>query len=61
MSEPANINPRTGDRKQSAPFLGSWSLVSFEHVLPSGVTGSARTAHPPMAEERMLICSRGPP
>lgn len=24
------------DRKSSEPFLGSWGLVSFEHVLPSG-------------------------
>ena len=24
------------DRKNPEPFLGSWSLVSFEHVLPSG-------------------------
>jgi hypothetical protein len=24
------------DRESSEPFLGSWSLVSFEHVLPLG-------------------------
>ena len=32
----ANIGPQVNDREHIAPFLGSWDLVSFEHVLPSG-------------------------
>jgi Lipocalin-like domain len=32
----ANIGPPVNDRDHIAPFLGSWDLVSFVHVLPSG-------------------------
>jgi hypothetical protein len=36
MVEAANIRLQADDRERSEPFLGSWSLVSFEHVLSSG-------------------------
>ena len=32
----ANVASPGTDREHIAPFLGSWDLVSFEHVLPSG-------------------------
>ncbi|MBV8898040.1 MAG: lipocalin-like domain-containing protein [Acidobacteriaceae bacterium] len=32
----ANVAPPVTDREHIAPFLGSWDLVSFEHVLPAG-------------------------
>jgi hypothetical protein len=32
----ANIGTAANDREHIASFLGSWDLVSFEHVLPSG-------------------------
>ena len=32
----ASIGPPVNDREHIAPFLGSWDLVSFEHVLASG-------------------------
>ena len=32
----ANIGAPVNDREDIAPFFGSWDLVSFEHVLPSG-------------------------
>jgi len=31
-----NISLQADDREGFEPFLGSWGLVSFEHVLPSG-------------------------
>jgi hypothetical protein len=34
--EAANTRLRADDREHIEPFLGSWGLVSFEHVLPSG-------------------------
>ena len=36
MVEADNITLQADDRERSEQFLGSWGLVSFEHVLPSG-------------------------
>jgi len=36
MVEAANIGLPADDRERIEPFLGSWALLSFEHVLPSG-------------------------
>jgi Lipocalin-like domain len=36
MPEPAHAELRVDNQKSSDPFVGSWSLVSFEYVLPSG-------------------------
>lgn len=36
MVESADGSPQAGDRIRCEPFLGSWGLVSFEQVLPSG-------------------------
>jgi lipocalin-like protein len=36
MDEAANVGPPQDDRERIEPFLGTWALVSFEHVLPSG-------------------------
>lgn len=35
MVDAANIGLRVDDLGHAEPFLGSWALVSFEHVLPS--------------------------
>ena len=32
----SDIGSPVNDREHIAPFLGSWDLISFEHVLPSG-------------------------
>jgi hypothetical protein len=36
MVDPANIRPPADNLEGAQPFLGSWALVSLEHVLPSG-------------------------
>jgi hypothetical protein len=36
----ANSGASANDPEHIAPFLGSWDLVSFEHVLPSGETST---------------------
>jgi len=36
MAEAANLRVQGDDRKLSARFVGSWALVCFEHVSPSG-------------------------
>lgn len=36
MAEAANIGIPEDHRERIEPFLGSWALISFEHVLPSG-------------------------
>jgi hypothetical protein len=36
MAESANIGLTAHGREDAEPFLGSWDLVSFAHVLPSG-------------------------
>ena|ERR1700678_2736670 len=36
MVDAANIGLPADDREGIEPFLGSWALISFEHVLPSG-------------------------
>ena len=36
----ANIGPSVNDPEHIAPFLGSWDLISFEHVLPSGAAST---------------------
>src|SRR5437868_211775 len=36
MVEAGNIGLPADDRERIEPFLGSWALLSFEHVLPSG-------------------------
>ena len=36
MVEAADNKLRADDREHAKPFLGSWALVSFEHLLSSG-------------------------
>ena len=39
MAEPENFNDSLEAGEPAARFLGTWALVSFEHVLPTGARG----------------------